>query len=173
MKAGDGSGTYTATIEWARRGAVFTDNRYSRAHRWEFDGGVGVPASASPHSVPLPLSVAEAVDPEEAFVASVASCHMLWFLSIAAQQGQVVESYRDDASAALGRDGSGRLAILDVYLRPRVEFGAGSDPGAEGLAALHHAAHTRCFIANSIRATIHIAGAEAGASRNHLGSDYV
>lgn len=163
MKAGDGSATYAATIEWARRGAVFTDNRYSRGHRWEFDGGVEVPASASPHSVPLPLSVAEAVDPEEAFVASVASCHMLWFLSIAAQQGHVVESYRDAATATLGRDGSGQLAILDVYLRPAVEFGAGSDPGAAGLAALHHAAHARCFIANSIKATIHIAGTAPGA----------
>lgn len=158
MKPGDGSATYTATIEWARRGAVFTDNRYSRGHRWEFDGGVEVPASASPHSVPLPLSVAEAVDPEEAFVASVASCHMLWFLSIAAQQGHVVESYRDAASATLGRDRSGQLAILDVYLRPAVEFGAGGGPGAAGLAALHHAAHARCFIANSIKATIHVAG---------------
>ena len=119
MKPGDGSATYTATIEWARRGAVFTDNRYSRGHRWEFDGGVEVPASASPHSVPLPLSVAEAVDPEEAFVASVASCHMLWFLSIAAQQGHVVESYRDAASATLGRDGSGQLAILRRLPPPR------------------------------------------------------
>src|SRR4029079_1824694 len=98
MKSRDDFSSYAATIEWARQGAVFTDNRYSRGHRWEFDGGVGVPASASPHSVPLPLSVAEAVDPEEAFVASVASCHMLWFLSIAAQRGHVVESYRDAAS---------------------------------------------------------------------------
>ena len=164
MKPGDGSATYTATIEWARQGAAFTDNRYSRGHRWEFDGGVEVPASASPHSVPLPLSVAEAVDPEEAFVASVASCHMLWFLSIAAQQGHVVESYRDAASATLGRDRSGQLAILDVYLCPAVEFGAGNGPGAAGLAALHHAAHARCFIANSIKATIHIAGTGPGAA---------
>ena len=173
MSARDGSATYTAKVEWVRRGAVFTDNRYSRAHRWQFDGGVEVAASASPHSVPLPLSVAEAVDPEEAFVASVASCHMLWFLSLAAQQGRVVESYRDDASATLGRDGSGQLAILDVYLRPAVEFGPGSDPGPDGLAALHHAAHARCFIANSIRATVHIAGAPDRAGRNQLGSDYV
>ena len=154
---------HVATVEWRRpAGAEFTDQRYPRAHRWRFDGGAEVPASSSPHVVPPPLSDAAAVDPEEAFVAALASCHMLWFLSIAAQRGHVVESYRDAASATVGRDDSGQLALLDVYLRPIVEFAAGSDPGAAGLAALHHAAHARCLIANSIRATVHIAGAEAG-----------
>lgn len=147
--------TYTATVAWERNGAVFTDRRYSRAHRWEFDGGVEVPASASPHSVPLPLSLAEAVDPEEAFVASVASCHMLWFLAIAARHGHVVDSYRDAASATMGPDAEGRVAILDVYLRPEVRFAGGQDVAAERLAELHHAAHAECFIANSIRSAIH------------------
>jgi Predicted redox protein, regulator of disulfide bond formation len=147
--------TYTATVAWERNGAVFTARRYSRAHRWEFDGGVEVPASASPHSVPLPLSIAEAVDPEEAFVASVASCHMLWFLAIAAQQGHVVDSYRDAASATMGPDADGRVAILDVYLRPEVRFAGGREVAAEQLAELHHAAHAECFIANSVRSAIH------------------
>ena len=147
--------TYTATVAWDRHGAAFTDHRYSRAHRWEFDGGIEVPASASPHSVPLPLSVAEAVDPEEAFVASVASCHMLWFLAIAARRGYVVDSYRDAASAVMGPDAGGRLAILDVYLRPTVRFADGKGVAGEGLAELHHAAHVECFIANSIRSAVH------------------
>jgi organic hydroperoxide reductase OsmC/OhrA len=150
---------YTATVAWERAGAAFTDNRYSRGHHWEFDGGVRVPASASPHSVPLPLSVAEAVDPEEAFIAAVASCHMLWFLSIAAERGHLVEAYRDEAWAALGRGERGGAAITDVYLRPRVRFAPGGDPGAGGLAELHHAAHARCLIANSIRSEVHIEGA--------------
>ena len=144
---------YAATIEWERAGAVFTDLRYSRGHRWLFDGGVVVPGSSSPHSVPLPLSVAAAVDPEEAFVASVSSCHMLWFLALAAKEGRVVESYRDEAWALLGPGPDGRAAILEVHLRPRIVFGAG-DPGAEGLARLHHAAHEECFIANSIRGVV-------------------
>jgi organic hydroperoxide reductase OsmC/OhrA len=147
--------TYTATVAWERNGAVFTDRRYSRAHRWEFDGGVEVPASASPHSVPIPLSVAEAVDPEEAFVASVASCHMLWFLAIAARDGHVVESYRDAATATMGPDAEGRVAILDVYLRPEVRFADGREVAADRLAELHHAAHAECFIANSVRSAIH------------------
>src|SRR5512147_586110 len=104
---------YTAVIAWERSGAVFTDNRYSRGHRWNFDGGVEVPASASPHVVPLPLSVAAAVDPEEAFVAALASCHMLWFLSIAARQGIVVERYRDEAIGVMAKNAQGRLAMTE------------------------------------------------------------
>ncbi len=144
---------YTATIAWERGGASFTDLRYSRGHRWIFDGGVEVPASASPRSVPLPMSVAEAVDPEEAFVASVSSCHMLWFLALAAKEGRVVDSYRDEAWALLGPGPDGRVAILEVHLRPRIAF-SGGDPGPEGLARLHHAAHAECFIANSIRGRV-------------------
>jgi len=94
---------YTAQIVWTRDGTVFTDNRYSRGHVWRFDGGVEVPASSSPHSVRLPLSRADAVDPEEAFVAALASCHMLWFLSIAARRGWCVDRYRDQAAGTLAR----------------------------------------------------------------------
>ena len=102
---------HRAVVIWSRNGAAFTDQRYSRLHRWLFDGGVEVAASASPHVVPAPLSVEQAVDPEEAFVASVSSCHMLWFLSIAAQRGYIVESYRDDAVGILEPDESGRRLI--------------------------------------------------------------
>ena len=170
-----GTATYTATVAWDRNGAAFTDRRYSRAHRWEFDDGVEVPASASPHSVPLPLSVAEAVDPEEAFVASVASCHMLWFLAIAARHGYVVDSYRDAASATMGPDADGRMAILDVYLHPAVRFGDGREVPADRLAELHHAAHAECFIANSVRSAIHCDPVQAGqpAIRNHFGAGHV
>jgi organic hydroperoxide reductase OsmC/OhrA len=146
---------YTASIGWDRAGAVFTDNLYSRAHRWSFDGGIEVAASASPQVVPLPQSVAEAVDPEEAFVASLASCHLLWFLSIAAKRGFVVERYRDEASGSLAKNPEGKVAMTEVTLRPHVAFAGARRPTAEEHAALHHEAHERCFIANSVRSVVH------------------
>lgn len=146
---------YTATIGWDRAGAVFTDNRYSRAHRWSFDGGIEVPASASPQVVPLPQSLAEAVDPEEAFVASLASCHLLWFLSIAAKRGFVVERYRDEASGILARNADGKFAMTEVTLRPHVVFAGERRPAPDEYAALHHEAHEQCFIANSVRSVVH------------------
>ena len=141
---------YTATIAWERNGAVFTDNRYSRGHRWFFDGGVEVPGSSSPHSVPVPLSVAAAVDPEEAFVAAVSSCHMLWFLSLAAKHGYVVDSYRDDAVGVMGRSPQGKIVMKTVRLRPAVSFSGARQPSKVELDALHHEAHDTCYIANSI-----------------------
>lgn len=145
---------YKATITWARDGAVFTDNRYSRGHRWLFDGGVEVAASASPHSVPLPLSVAAAVDPEEAFVASLSSCHMLWFLSIAAKRGWVVESYRDEAVGVLEKNATGKLAMTRVTLRPEVHFGGASRPTPDEVTAVHRQAHEECFIASSVKTDV-------------------
>ena len=141
---------YTAVITWARNGAAFTDNRYSRGHRWSFDGGIEVPASASPHVVPLPLSVAAAVDPEEAFVAALASCHMLWFLSIAAKRGFVVESYRDEAAGVMAKNAAGRLAMTHVTLHPAVTFSGQLRPTAAQHQEMHHEAHEQCFIANSV-----------------------
>ena len=141
---------YVAVITWARNGAVFTDNKYSRGHRWTFDGGIEVPASASPHVVPLPLSVAAAVDPEEAFVAALASCHMLWFLSIAAKRGFVVESYRDEAAGVMSKNAAGRLAMTQVTLHPAVTFLGKLRPTAAQHQAMHHEAHEQCFIANSV-----------------------
>jgi len=142
---------YKSVISWSRDGAVFTDNRYSRGHRWLFDGGVEVPASASPHVVPLPLSVAAAVDPEEAFVASLSSCHMLWVLSIAAAHGFVIESYRDEAVGIMSKNAAGALAMTRVTLRPEIVFGAGRRPTADEMAAIHHQAHEKCYIANSVK----------------------
>jgi organic hydroperoxide reductase OsmC/OhrA len=147
---------HVATITWERQGAAFTDNRYSRAHRWEFDGGVGVPASSSPSAVKIPLSDPAAVDPEEAFVASLSSCHMLWFLSLAARKGFVVDAYVDTAVGYLERNDEGRWAITRATLRPRIVFGGGSAPTPEELKALHDAAHRECFIANSVKTLISV-----------------
>lgn len=145
---------YKTLITWSRDGAVFTDNRYSRGHLWRFDGGIDVPASSSPHVVPLPLSVEAAVDPEEAFVVSLSSCHMLWFLSLAAKRGLVVESYRDEALGTMSGDASGKLAMTRVTLRPEVRFGDGQRPAEDDVLALHHEAHELCFIARSVKTDV-------------------
>lgn len=143
-------GHYTATILWERNGAVFTDNRYSRAHRWRFDGGIEVPASPSPLVVPVPLSAAAAVDPEEAFVAALSSCHMLWFLSIAAKRGFLAESYRDEAVGVMARNAAGKLAMTEVTFRPAVVFDGENRPNPDEVEAIHQEAHEQCFIASSV-----------------------
>jgi organic hydroperoxide reductase OsmC/OhrA len=148
--------TYTAEIRWQRGDQKFTDNRYSRAHTWRFDGGVIVSASSSPAVVPLPMSDAAAVDPEEAFVASLSSCHLLWFLSLAAKRGYLVDTYLDEASGLMTKNAGGKLAITVVTLRPRVTFSGSQQPDRAALDALHHAAHEECFIAASVRSEIRI-----------------
>ncbi len=145
---------YNTVVVWSRDGATFTDNRYSRGHRWLFDGGVEVPASSSPHIVPVPLSVAAAVDPEEAFVVSLSSCHMLSFLYIAAKRGFLVERYRDEAVGVLTKDTAGNLAMTRVTLRPGVEFGGDGRPTADEVMAMHHEAHEQCFIARSVKTDV-------------------
>lgn len=145
---------YTARLHWQRGDASFTDQRYSRRHTMHFDGGAVVPASSSPHSVPLPWSDLAAVDPEEAFVAAVSSCHLLWFLSLAAAAGVLVDDYADDASGTLARNAEGRLAMTLVTLRPAVRCGGARRPTREQLAALHHEAHERCYIANSVKSEV-------------------
>jgi organic hydroperoxide reductase OsmC/OhrA len=146
---------YAATINWKRQdGELFTDKKYSRAHSLTFDEGLSVPASASPGSVPLPYSVAAAVDPEEGFVASISSCHMLWFLSIAAQRGFVVDSYHDPATGILERNGAGKIAMTRVTLRPEVVFSGTVTPSDDEFAAMHHEAHEECYIANSVTTEI-------------------
>lgn len=145
---------YTVEIRWSRGEQKFTDNRYSRAHTWHFDGGTVVPASSSPSVVPLPMSAAAAVDPEEAFVASLSSCHMLWFLSIAAKQGYTVDAYEDAANGIMAKDSAGKLAMTKVTLRPLVAFSGTKHPDGAALGALHHAAHEECFIANSVRSEL-------------------
>ncbi|HKQ59519.1 MAG TPA: OsmC family protein [Candidatus Eisenbacteria bacterium] len=147
-------GEYTAVVSWTRDGAVFTDNRYGRGHTWAFDGGIAVPASASPLTVPIPLSVAAAVDPEEAFVAALSSCHMLWFLSLAAKRGFTVESYRDHAVGLMTQGGDGRLAMTQVTLRPVIALSGDRRPAPAELDALHHEAHELCYIANSVKTDV-------------------
>ena len=142
--------SYTAEVRWSRGSQVFTDNRYSRKHLWRFDGGIEVPASASPAVVPPPYSVAEAIDPEEAFVASLSSCHMLWFLSIAAKRGFIVDDYVDEAVGVIAKNPQGKLAMTKVVLRPRVRFSGERLPDHPTIEELHHAAHEECFLANSV-----------------------
>ena len=145
---------YKTTVAWSRGDTVFTDNRYSRGHTWSFDGGIEVPASSSPHVVPLPMSIAAAVDPEEAFVISLSSCHMLWFLSLAAARRWLVESYRDEAVGILGKDNLGKLMMTRVTLYPAVIFGGTQPPDPAEIRALHHRAHEECFLANSVKTEI-------------------
>jgi organic hydroperoxide reductase OsmC/OhrA len=146
---------HTSTITWQRDASTaFVDGRYPRAHVWRFDGGAEVMASSSPHSVRVPLSDPSAVDPEEAFVASLASCHMLWFLSIAAKQGRLIDAYVDHAVGYMEKNEEGRLAMTRVVLRPRVTFATGAFPTAAQLRELHDRAHHECYIANSVRTVV-------------------
>ena len=150
-----GKHDYFATVLWQRNNEEkYTDNRYSRAHQWRFDGGVVVAASSSPKVVPLPYSVEANVDPEEAFVASLSSCHMLFFLSYAAQRGFVVDRYEDRAIGTMGKDAQGRMVMLKVALRPRIGFSGATLPTASDIAALHHRSHEDCFIANSVKTEV-------------------
>ncbi len=145
---------HLATIDWQRGDQAFLDQRYSRRHRISFDGGAEWHASSSPLVVPEPMSDASAVDPEEMLVAAVASCHMLWFLSLAARHEHVVEHYSDSAVGQMQKDAQGKHWIARVILRPKVEFSASTAPSGEQLEKLHHRAHEQCFIANSIKGEV-------------------
>jgi organic hydroperoxide reductase OsmC/OhrA len=145
--------THTATVRWsASPGEDFAKGQYSRAHSWSFDGGAVVAASASPHIVPPPWSDAAGVDPEEAFVASLSSCHMLFFLDFARRARVVVTSYEDEAEGVMEKGPDGRMRITKVTLRPRIVFGEAPDPAT--LDDLHHKAHEACFIANSVTSEV-------------------
>ena len=146
---------YVATVLWTREGQTFTDNRYSRRHLWQFDGGAEVPASSAPSSVPLPYSDPTAVDPEEAVVAATSSCHMLFFLSFAAKAGLFIDRYEDQAVGIMGKDDRGRISLIEIILRPRIEW-QGQAPDAVLLADLHHRSHEACYIANSLRANVRV-----------------
>lgn len=148
-------GEYTATISWRREGAAFADNRYSRAHKWTFDGGAAVSASASPHIVPVPLSDPSGVDPEEAYVAAMSSCHMLFVLSLAAKKKLIVDSYEDHAVGAMEKGADGAMWMARVSLRPRIIF-SGAQPTPTDITALHHEAHAMCYLANSVKTVITI-----------------
>jgi organic hydroperoxide reductase OsmC/OhrA len=146
---------YAAQLAW-QRGAheAFTDNRYSRRHTLHFDGGAVLAGSSSPSVVPLPWSDASAVDPEEMFVAALASCHMLWFLSIAAARGCTVDAYTDEAVGHMARNAEHRMVMTVVTLRPRVVFCGANQPDTAALHAMHHDAHEQCFIANSVKTAV-------------------
>lgn len=147
---------YTAHIAWRCEGD-FPSGHYDRGHVWRFDGGVEVPASASPHVVPAPHSRAAAVDPEEAFVAALSSCHMLWFLDLARREGVRIARYDDQAEGIMKTNSAGKTWISDVILHPLVEFASTpTPPGPAEILALHHQAHERCFIANSVKTDVHI-----------------
>ena len=145
--------SHTLIVLWENPGEPFTDNRYNRAHRWLFDGGVEVPASSSPSVVPVPMSMEAAVDPEEAFIASLSSCHMLWFLAVTAKAGFKVTRYEDRPEGQVARNDQGKAAVTVVILRPAVTF-EGDAPSAEKLDALHHQAHDNCFIAHSVKTDV-------------------
>ena len=145
---------YRASLKWTRGDAKFTDQRYSRGHSWSFDGGVTVPASSSPLSVRLPYSVAEAVDPEEAFVAAVSSCHLLTFLYVAAKQGYVVDSYADEAVGEMTKNERGKMWVSKVTLNPAIAFTGEKRPSQEQFDELHHLSHEECFIANSVKSEV-------------------
>ncbi len=146
---------HIANIMWQRGSdEAYIDNKYSRAHQWSFDGGVTVAASSSPQVVPLPYSVEENVDPEEAFVASLSSCHMLFFLSIAAKKRLVIDEYIDDAVGVMGKDSQGKMSMTKVTLRPRIKFSGEKQPTLAQLEKMHHQAHELCFLANSVKTEI-------------------
>lgn len=142
-----------AKVEWNLKGQDFLGNKYSRGHQWVFDGGTSIEASSSPQVVPVPLSIEAAVDPEEALVAAAASCHMLWFLSLAAKQKWVVKSYCDQATGIMDKNEDGQFAICRIELRPKIEFES-AGPSNDQLHELHHEAHEKCFIANSLKSEI-------------------
>lgn len=147
---------HLATVEWSRGDQDFAGNRYSRAHDWRFDGGAAVRGSSAPTSMPVPMSDPAAVDPEEALVAALSSCHMLFFLAFAAKAGFTVDAYCDEAVGVLGRDERGKTSITTVALRPAVIFSGDQTPDAVAVEELHHRAHSACYIANSIRAEVTI-----------------
>ena len=154
---------YRAAVSWRREAndADFAKGRYSRRHLWRFDGGIEVPASASPNVVPKPFAAEDAVDPEEAFVASLSSCHMLTFIDLARRAGFLVDSYQDEAEGEMERNADGRFWISRVTLRPRIAFFGSKLPEPADLDRLHHGAHEQCFIANSVKTDIRVEPASA------------
>jgi organic hydroperoxide reductase OsmC/OhrA len=154
---------YTAAVRWRRQpDQRFLDGRYSRAHEWAFDGGARVPASSSPHVVPPPFSDPSAVDPEEALVAALASCHMLFFLDFARRAGFLVDAYDDEAEGVMEAGPDGRVWMARVALRPRIVFSGDKRPSRADVDALHRRAHDACYIANSVKSEVRVEGSEDG-----------
>ena len=146
---------YSAKVIWKRQPEeAFRDNKYSRGHSWKFDGGAVVAASSAPSIVPPPYSVEANVDPEEAFIASLSSCHMLFFLAIARKRGFVIDQYIDNPTGIMEKDAEGKISITKVTLRPQVTFSGDKQATMEKLEQMHHQAHEQCFIANSVKTEV-------------------
>jgi organic hydroperoxide reductase OsmC/OhrA len=152
---------HRATVRWEQSGGPFAKRQYSRAHSWSFDGGVTVPAAASTSAVPAQFTDASAVDPEEAYVAAIASCHLLSFLPLAALAGFEVLRYEDEAVGRMTKNESGKYWVSEVDLHPRITWVDGKAPDATREAELHHRAHDDCYIANSVRTEIRVRTAAA------------
>jgi organic hydroperoxide reductase OsmC/OhrA len=149
--------TFTATIRWGRRSdGEFVKGRYSREHEWELDSGTVVPASGSPLNVPEGTADEDGIDPEEALIAALSSCHMLFFIDYARRDGFVVDSYVDEAVGIMEERPDGKVAVTRVTLRPETEFSGDRQPSADEIAQLHHRSHEDCFIANSVRSEVTI-----------------
>lgn len=149
------AGEHNATVAWERGDQHFLDKKYSRAHVWRFDDGCEVPGSCPPSKlIPVPMAKADAVDPEEALVASLSACHMLFFLAFAAKAGYRVDAYVDEATGVLGKNERGRTFMERITLRPNVTFSGDTQPTLDAIDKLHHDAHEQCFIANSLRSEI-------------------
>jgi len=147
---------HTATISWHCTSPDFLGGRYSREHTWTFDGGVTVQASPSPAVVPLPYSNPAYVDPEEAFVAALSSCHMLTFLHLACRLGFQVENYRDNAMGVMSKNDRGVQWVSLVTLQPRITYRGDTLPTDDDEQRLHHMAHEQCFISNSVKTEIRV-----------------
>lgn len=143
---------FKATIHWQRNTSDFDLKTYDRTYTVRFNGGIEVQGSAAPEY----MGKAELTNPEELFVSALSGCHMLTFLSLAARQGYVVDSYKDEAKGILAKDAQGRMAITKVTLQPKIVFSGNNVPSAEDIAKLHHKAHEFCFIANSVTTVVEI-----------------
>ena len=149
---------HKATIRWAQAEGEFLKGRYSREHTWTFDGGLTLPASPSPSAVPKPYCNEASVDPEEAFVASLSSCHMLTYLFVAMKAGFQVVSYEDEAVGTMTKNERGIFWVSSVVLNPRIVYGGDKRPTHEDESRLHHAAHDQCFISNSVKTEVTVQG---------------
>jgi organic hydroperoxide reductase OsmC/OhrA len=147
--------TYTATVRWSGDDAeAYAKGRYYRGHEWAFDGGTVVAASASPENVPSGTANEAGVDPEEALIAAISSCHMLFFLDYARRGGFMIRSYVDEAVGVLEKRADGKIAVTRVTLRPKIEWAGDKRPAAHDIAQLHHRSHEDCFIANSVNCEV-------------------
>lgn len=145
---------HKATIRWKRTSPDFLKGKFSREHTWTFDGGATIQASPSPSVVPLPFSNPAFVDPEEAFIASISSCHMLTFLYVASKQGYLIDSYEDEAVGVMAKNEKGIPWVSAVTLHPKIVYSGEKQPTPADVDKLHHLAHEQCFIANSVKTEV-------------------